>query len=240
MSASTRAKRLSSATLLGGGILTSILAACSSGTSAGGTIDDPVPPKKDAGSLTAEAGAPETGTTDAGTSTDAATAKDSAPAPLLTYLLSCSTQLSNGDPKNALRWWAESSGGTSPTLTLISFRGWDTATGKVAPPTTFVKSARVGASLTQPGFGDTFTLSFATMTVVAEANSTAGTPLIFKPATFSGKLGAGGRLCGGLGGTLTSPVTTPFDANFNPCVMVPLKEGDPIPALSFSDHQCVK
>jgi hypothetical protein len=236
--------RLRAGVLLGSVLLAGVAAACSSATSASGPVDDTVPGKKDAGATSVTEGGSETGVTDGGSTTDGAATDASSKADsatiLLTYLLSCSTQLSNGDPNNALRWWAESSGGVSPTLTITSLKGWDTGTGKVAPPTTFAKSARVGSAVTAPGFGDAFSLNYATLNVPAEGNSAQGTPLTFKPATFSGKLGTGGRLCGGLGGTLTAPVTTPFDANFNPCVLVPLKEGAPIPALSFSDHQCVK
>lgn len=198
------------------------------------------PPVPDA-SAKDGSGSSQTPTDDAGTKPPEDAPSSSAST---LYVGICVVALANRDPEQALRFYTNvTRTDSSIELDATPLKGWEKT-----PPEHYMTPATVSASLkrgtavkassavTAEG---TFSLSFGTLNLVAEANSISGRDATIESLTMAGKAGLPGKsFCARFSGQLTVPYSYEFKASENTCLFFPVIEGQATPSFAPSAFVC--
>lgn len=81
------------------------------------------------------------------------------------------------------------------------------------------------------------TLQLGTMTIPAAANPISARDIVLETAAFAGNIKET-RSCVRMSGYVTSPIRQPIDPSTDTCVLVAVRDGDPIPRVDLSEHTC--
>ena len=109
--------------------------------------------------------------------------------------------------------------------------------GNTAPPTVS-KSATVGQTYAIPKAslspGGVYAGPLGTMIIPGAANPISGREVIIEQATVPGRFTAA-KFCSQLTGHVVTPTDIVLEGPSNTCIYLPVKDGDPTPAIQLSD-----
>ncbi|HSO31673.1 MAG TPA: hypothetical protein VLT33_04140 [Labilithrix sp.] len=157
------------------------------------------------------------------------------------YFGACLTTLAGGRVDRVLRFYTEvkytppvSAAQATLELKLTALK----LGAGGGPPPTVSKSETVGQSYTVPkgpvAASGVYAGPLGTITVPGAANPISGRDVVIEQTNVPGRF-APARFCSQLGGHVVAPADALLEGGSNTCIYLPVKEGDPTPALQLSD-----
>lgn len=156
------------------------------------------------------------------------------------YFGACLSKLSAGRIDRVLRFYtvvkytAVSPGGQAQiSLAMTSLK---LGPNNTAPPTVS-KSETVGATYTatSPASANgVYAAPLQTITIPGAANPISGRDIVIEEAAVPGRF-TPGKFCSQLSGHVVEPTDIQLEGDSNTCIYLPVKEGDPPPALQGAD-----
>jgi len=157
------------------------------------------------------------------------------------YYAVCLSQLAAGRPDRVLRFYTETTftpdpaGGTGKIelkLTPLKLGPGNTAPPQVSKAWVIGNTYTVAQTPTDTN--GVYAANLGTVTIPGEANPISGREIIVENAALPGRF-AKEKFCSQLRGNVVQPTQIELSGEANTCVYLPVKEGDPPPAIARED-----